>query len=97
MDWKKFLLKLLRNLLIFTAASTIIMGGIGYLLAGKEGLVNSLILGFVFGLVGSLMFSGIQVSADFWSGYAGRYGEWYIKKETEGDKDQKRSDEKKHA
>jgi len=75
MEWKKIFLKLVRNIAVSTLISAMVMGIIGYLLAGKAGLANSILLGALFGFIGSLMISGIHISAHFWSGYANRYGQ----------------------
>ena len=61
-----------------------ILGLIGYLVAGMDGLVNGATWGFVLGLV-SVPFFAFLVLAKYWGDYAGRYGEWWVKKETEGE------------
>jgi len=78
MDWKRVLLKLLKIVGLSTLISTLLMGLFGYLIAGKAGLGNSLLLGALFGFIGSLLVSGYQISAYFWSGYASRYGQWHF-------------------
>jgi len=40
MDWKTFLVKFLRNLVIGTLLAVTISGLIGFLLGGKDGFVN---------------------------------------------------------
>lgn len=80
MDWKKLFLKLIKNIALSTIISALIMAIIGYLLAGKAGLLNSILLGALFGFIGSLLISGIHISAHFWSGYANRYGQYQFDK-----------------
>lgn len=92
MDWKDFLLKQLRTMLIIIAITSLAFGLFGYFAAGQAALKNSLILGAVLGLVAAVMYIGIFVSAHFWSGYSNRYGAWWIKKETEGDQKKKDKD-----
>ena len=95
MDWKAYLLKQLRTMLIIIVITALLFGLFGFFVAGKAALKNSLILGAVLGLVAAVMYIGIFVSAHFWSGYSNRYGEWWIKKETEGDHKEERSDQRK--
>jgi hypothetical protein len=96
MDWKKFIILFLRNVIIATALTGAIFGAIGFLLAGKEGFVNLATWGLLLGLIGG--FSGglaMLVSAKYWGDYAGRYGAWWIKNETEGEPEQSKESEKK--
>lgn len=82
-------------MLIMIASTTFLMGLFGYLVAGKMGLGNSLVLGLVLGLVGSFTLGAFIIFARFWGDYSGRYGEWYIKRWTEGDDEKQREEEKK--
>ena len=68
MNWKIFLFKFLRNVVIGVIFGVVFLGGFGYLLAGKEGLINMAYWGIVFGLIGGF-FSGIGVmyEAEFWN------------------------------
>lgn len=96
MDWKKFIKLFLRNVVIATILTGAILGAIGFLLAGKEGFINLATWGLLLGLIGG--FSGglaMLVSAKYWGGYAGRYGAWWIKNETEGDQEQSKGSETK--
>src|SRR4030095_7273356 len=90
MNWLNFFKVFLRNLLLFTVLSTLGLGGIGYLLAGKEGFLNLATWGFALGLLGSFS-SGFAMlmSANFWSGYSTRYGQDWFKKQSEGEDNKK--------
>ena len=85
MNWLKFFKLFLRNLVIFTSLSTLVLGGIGFLLSGVEGLINLAYWGFALGLLGSLSTGlGMIVEAQFWgTGNFERLAEWswFIKKE----------------
>lgn len=89
MDWKLFVIRFVRNLIVFTALSTLVMGGFGYLLAGKEGFLNLVAWGVALGLLGSVS-SGLALllNAHIWAGYSSRAGGWWFKKEAEAE-DQK--------
>ncbi|HSL30616.1 MAG TPA: hypothetical protein VK900_15555 [Anaerolineales bacterium] len=89
MDWKMFIIRFVRNLIVFTLLSTLVLGGFGYLLAGQEGFLNLAAWGVALGLLGSVS-SGFAMllNAHIWTGYASRAGEWWFKKEAEGE-DQK--------
>ena len=86
MSWKTFLLKFLRNVIVGTILSGLFLGVFGYLLAGKGGFINMMIWGLALGLIGSFS-SGLALLlyASYWGGYAGRYGNWWFKKESEGE------------
>lgn len=85
MNWLKFLKLFLRNLIVFTALSTLLLGGFGYLLSGREGFVNLAYWGLILGLLGSVSSGmGMIFSAKYWE--AGNYDKnpdwaWFIKKE----------------
>ena len=92
MNWKIFLFKFLRNVVIGIIFGVVLLGGFGYLLSGKEGLINMAYWGVALGLIGGF-FSGIGVmfEAEFWSkdsnykifpGWA-----WFIKKTNNDDKE----------
>ena len=90
MDWKKFLLLFLRNMIIGTALGGLVLGGIGFLLAGREGFVNMATWGLLLGFLGSISTGfAMLVSANYWTGYARRYGKSWFKKISEEDDDQK--------
>lgn len=78
--------KFLRFVVVGTVLATVVMGGIGYLLAGIEGMVNMGIWGIALGLLGS--FSGglaMLIYTHYWSGYAERFGKSWFEKESEGE------------
>ena len=68
MNWKTFLLKFLRNVILGVIFSVVVLGGLGYLLGGKDGLVNMVYWGIALGVIGGF-FSGIGVmfEAEFWN------------------------------
>ena len=68
MDWKKFLLKFFRNVVLGVVFSILILGAFGYLLGGKDGFVNMAYWGIALGLIGGF-FSGVGVmfEAEFWN------------------------------
>jgi hypothetical protein len=84
MNKKPTSLKFLRNLVICIIGSVATMSLIGYLLGGREGLINMAIIGLLFGLVGSLSLVGAFVQAKFW-GKKSNYKflpdwNWFVKK-----------------
>jgi len=86
MDWKRFIILFLRNVVIGTALGGLLLGVIGFLLAGRDGFVNLAIWGLALGLVGS--FSGgfaMLLNAHIWTGYSERIGRWVYKKQSEGE------------
>jgi hypothetical protein len=84
MDWKLFFKEFLRNTLTVILLAVIGLGGIGYLVGGKAGLANGASWGLILGLVG-IPFTVILILAKYWGDFAGRYGQWWIKKETDGE------------
>ena len=86
MNWTRFLKLFLRNMIILTALTTLVMGAFGFLLAGVTGFRNLAFWGLLLGLTGSFLSGlGILINADYWAKYAGRYGSWWFKKEAEVD------------
>lgn len=85
MDWKVFLLKFLRNLVISVLLCVAVLGLLGYLLGGQEGLVNMVYWGLALGLLGGFSWGlGMIFEAKFWGG-EGNYKifpewSWFIKK-----------------
>jgi hypothetical protein len=88
MNWKIFLLKFLRNVVVGLVIGMVALSIFGYLLAGKEGAANMTYWGLALGLLGGFA-SGIGVL--FEAGYWGR-GEniqnlpewnWFVKKDEE--------------
>jgi hypothetical protein len=91
MDWLKFLKKFLRNLVVFTLGAGLVLGLFGFILSGKEGFINMAIWGLALGLIGSI--SGglaMLINANYWTGFAGRYGEAEFKKMSEGEEPKER-------
>jgi len=60
MNWKIFLVKFIRNVILAVILSVVLMGGFGYLLSGKEGLVNMAYWGLAIGLIGGFS-SGLGI------------------------------------
>jgi hypothetical protein len=83
------IVKFLRFVLVGTVLTTVVMGGIGFLLSGREGMINMGLWGIGLGLLGS--FSGglaALIQAHYWTGYSERFGRSSFKKISEGDEDQ---------
>jgi hypothetical protein len=84
MDWKHFFIVFVRNVIITLGLSSLSLGMFGLLLAGWEGFVNMAIWGLVLGLMAVPM-TAWMIQGKYWSDFAGRYSQWWVKKETEGD------------
>jgi hypothetical protein len=86
MDWKRFTFLFARNVVIGVVLATVVLGGLGFLLAGVPGMVNMAGWGVILGALGGFS-SGLAVviSAHYWGAYAGRFGAAWLKKETEGE------------
>lgn len=91
MNWKTFFLKFLRNLVIGVLLGVVLLGIFGYLLGGREGLVNMVYWGVALGLIGGFSAGlGMIFEAKFWGG-DGNYKlfpEWnlFVKKADDEDK-----------
>jgi len=91
MNWKTFLLKFLRNVVISVVLCVVVLGLFGYLLSGTVGLVNMMYWGLAFGLLGGFSWGiGMIFEAKFWGG-EGNYKilpewNWFIRN---SDDDQK--------
>lgn len=81
---KKYLLKLLLFFVIFALVVVLAFAAVGYSAQGKEGAVNAAQMGLLMSVM-ALPFMGFFITVKFWSGYAGRWGEYNYKKELEGD------------
>lgn len=85
MDWKTFFLKFFRNLVISIVLCVAGLGLFGYLLGGREGLVNMMYWGLALGLLGGFSYGiGFIFQAKFW-GEDGNYKlfpewNWFVKK-----------------
>ena len=85
MNWRLFFKVFLRNVIGTIALTVIILGSIGFLVAGQEGLLNGAIWGLTIGLM-SFPFMAFVVYSKYWGDIAGAYGNWWFKKELEGEK-----------
>jgi hypothetical protein len=67
MNWKIFFIKFLRNVILGVILGILLLGGFGYLLAGKEGMINMAYWGIALGLIGGFSSGlGIIFEARFW-------------------------------
>ena len=84
MNWTIFFIKFFRNLVLGVILGVVLLGAFGYLLAGKEGMVNMASWGVALGLMGGFSSGlGILFEAKFWGD--GNYKilpewDWFIKK-----------------
>ena len=90
MNWKKFLLLFVRNVVMGVFFGAAGLGLFGYLIAGQEGFANAAYWGAMLGLIGGV-FSGITLLYRFWE-QPGNYQmfpeyNWFVKKDDEKDKD----------
>ena len=83
MNWSRFLILFLGNIVIGAAAATLVLGAFGFAVAGSEGLVNGAIWGLALGIMGGAM-SGFVWAGKYWSDFAGRFGSAWLKEEMEG-------------
>jgi drug/metabolite transporter (DMT)-like permease len=80
--WTGKVLKLfLRNIGPIVLLAGLILGSIGFLLAGWNGFVNGATWGVVLGLVAA-PFMAMVILAKYWGGYSERYGSWWIDEES---------------
>ena len=75
---------MLKNFVITISLTTIVLGGIGFLLVGQEGLLNGAVWGVILGLASVPFMAGI-IYMKYWGDFAGRYSKWYVDKETKGE------------
>jgi len=91
MNWKIFFLKFLRNIVISVVLCVILLGALGFVLGGREGLINMVYWGLALGLLGGFSWGlGMIFEAKFWGG-EGNYKifpewSWFIKKSDDEDK-----------
>ena len=93
MDWKKFFIVFFRNSLIAIAATTILLGGFGWIIAGKEGLLGGLYWGVLLGTV-AIPFVAFMAMAKAYEGFGGMLGGWMVKNQTQGDRTPPEPEEK---
>ena len=77
----------LRVLLYYALTLVVVctaLGAIGFHAKGWDGAWNGMTLGLLLGLI-ALPLLGLLISVQYWSGFAGRWGEYQYKKELEGD------------
>jgi len=90
MNWKIFFLKFFRNLVLGVVIGVVVLGIFGYLLAGKEGMINMAYWGVALGLIGGFSSGlGIIFEAKFWG--EGNYKifpewNWFVKKSDDKEK-----------
>jgi hypothetical protein len=84
MDWKHFFKIMLRNAVVTIALTTLVLGSIGFLFAGQDGLVSGASWGLIIGAISIPFMAGI-IYMKYWGDFAGRYSEWYVEKETKGE------------
>lgn len=94
MKWLQFLKRLTILMFLVTGGAVILLSLIGYLLAGKEGMINGATWGLLAGMI-SLPPMAFMIGIKYWSDYAGRYGDWYVKKETYGEEESSEQSKKK--
>lgn len=94
MKWLLFFKRLAINMVLVIGGAVLILGLIGYLLAGKEGMLNGATWGLLAGMI-SLPPMAFMIWAKYWGDYAGRYGAWYVYKETNGEEESREQSKKK--
>jgi hypothetical protein len=96
MNWKLFFIRFFRNLVIALVLGVVVMGGFGYLLAGRQGMINMVPWGIALGLIGSFSSGlGLLFAAKFWG--EGNYPvlpewNWFVKPAVTRDKDSDHSE-----
>ena len=82
MNWLQFLKRLLINLLLSVLTATLVLGLGGFLLAGREGLINGASWGVLLGtLTGLSMGVFLALQPGYWEDFAGRMAGWWVKHE----------------
>lgn len=66
MTWKGFLIGFFKYFVSIILASTLGLGALGFLLAGKTGLENGLIWGAALGLLGAMFTVPMVIYSKFW-------------------------------
>ena len=95
MDWKKFILVFLRNIILMVLFAACFLGAIGYLLAGVEGFRNGFFWGAALSFVGGLPAVATMMFAKIGGGYAQNITRYKFKEEanSKGDPDSEALDE----
>jgi hypothetical protein len=84
------ILKFLISIVLGTLFGGLLLGGVGFLLSGREGFINMGYWGLALGFLGSMSVGfATLISVHFWTGYSERIGAWWFKKISEGDEEQK--------
>jgi TctA family transporter len=86
MKWGAFFLEFLRNLVLTLVIAGAVLGTLGYLWGGVEGLRNALSWALAITLFSAPLSALMLIQGKYWADFAGRYSTWYVKKETEGEK-----------
>ena len=90
MNWKIFFIKFVRNVILGVIAGVLLLGVFGYILAGREGMINMAYWGVALGLIGGFSSGlGIIFEAKFWGD--GNYKifpewNWFVKKSDDNEK-----------
>ena len=67
MNWKIFFIKFFRNVIFGVVFSVVALGLFGFILGGKEGLINMIYWGIALGLMGGFSAGiGVIFQADFY-------------------------------
>lgn len=85
MNWRNFFLTLIRNVLLVSLGAALVLGILFGLLGGWVGFQNGLAWGFTLGIFSTPFVILPLIYAKYGGDYAGRFGSWYVKKQTEGD------------
>ena len=82
------IVKFLLVLVVGTVLGGVVLGVIGFLLAGREGFINMGIWGLALGFLGGISEGfAMLMGTHIWTGYAQRWGEASFKKISEGEDD----------
>jgi len=81
MDWKKFFALFFRNTLLAVGATSLLLGLLGLILAGKEGLLGGLYWGLILGTI-AIPFVAYIALAKAYEGFGGVLGGWIVKNQT---------------
>ena len=90
MGWGKAILIFLRNTAISIVLAGLVMGGIGFAIAGREGFLNGLTWGLALGSLSIIPMFFALVNARFWGGYSERAGSWWYRKQFENEDEERR-------